>query len=380
MLTTIVFAIAGSVALSQGPDTTLLNAVAQRGREFAQRAAPTTRAVPAAQQQYRIALALLDSAKWDDAAVRLQAVSRIDSRNAQYKGDLGFVLLRLSRWDDAAAAYQGATQIQSTNPWYYVGLALARAEQQRFLEASGMMALAASTDSVVVTRQFIEAILNYYERAGRAANGADWYRIGTARFPDVAVWWLRLAQQMREQGDTTNGIAAARRYVQLAPTEPLGLATLAGFLYDVGQNDSAVLLASRVASDTSFRPFVGQIYLGVGTRAFRVRDWTRASTVLRQGQTVSGPELATRFAYYLGFADLQRVVTLLQAADQARDCPSAQAADSLLTLAERNLRTAVALDSANVTQTLTTSMPQARTAAQNMIRGYCPATPARRRN
>ena len=359
----------------------LLALSAARGRDFAQlNPIPGARTFPAAQQQYRLALGLIDSSRWEDAALRLEAVSRIDARNPAYKGDLGYVQARLGRWDEAAAAFEQATQIQSQNPWYFVGLGVARGGQQRWLEAGGMLALAATTDSAVISQPFIEAILDYYERARRIGAMLEWYRRGTQRYPDVALWWLKLAQALHGTTDTAAGFAAITRYNQLAPSEPLGLATFATYLFDRGQVDSALVLAERVAADTSYRAFAAGIFYNAGVRAMQTGDYRKASNVLRVAATSSADSMIrARSVYYLGFADFNRSIMMLQAAEAARDCEAARAGDSVATLAETNLRASVRLDSLNVTRTLTESMPQVKEGAQNMIRAYCPAGQQRRR-
>src|SRR3989338_5473428 len=121
----------------------LLSLAAARGRDFAQlNPVPGARTFAAAREQSGRARGLIDSSRWEDAVLRLDAVARIDARNPAYKGDLGYVQARLGRWDEAAAAFEQATQIQSQNPWYFVGLGVARGGQQRWLEAGGMLALA----------------------------------------------------------------------------------------------------------------------------------------------------------------------------------------------------------------------------------------------
>jgi Flp pilus assembly protein TadD len=369
-----------TAGMLQQPDS-LLSLAAARGRDFAQlNPLPGARTFPAAQQQYRMALGLIDSSRWEDAVLRLDAVARIDARNPAYKGDLGYVQARLGRWDEAAAAFEQATQLQSRNPWYFVGLGIARAGQQRWLEAGGMLALAAATDSAVISRPFIEAILSYYERASRTAAMLEWYRHGTQRYPDVALWWLKLAQALHGTTDTAAGFAAVTRYSQLAPNEPLGLVTYATYLFDRGQVDSALVLAQRVAADTAYRAFAAGIFYNAGVRALQAGDYRKASDVLRLAvASATDSVLRARSTYYLGFADFNRSIMMLQGAEQAQDCEAARAGDSIATLAETALRVSVRLDSVNVSRTLNESMPQVRQGAQNMIRAYCPAGQPRRR-
>lgn len=377
----IILALAAVAALQQAQQQTdsLLTQAAARGRDFAQtHPLAGARAIPAAQQQYRLALGLIDSARWDDAVMRLEAVARIDARNPAYKGDLGYVQARLSRWDDAAASFEAATTLQSTNPWYFVGLGVARAGQQRWLEAGGMLALAATTDSVVISAPFIHSILDFYERAGRTGPQLEWYRRGTQRYPDVALWWLKLAQGLH-QTDTAAGFAAITRYRQMAPDEPLGLATMATYLSDRGQTDSALALAERLTADSSYRDFAANIFYNAGARAMQAGDYRKASNTLAlAASNTSDSTIRARSTYYLGFADFNRAIMMLQAAEQGRDCQAARAGDSVATLAEANLRASVRLDSVNVTRTLTESMPQLRTGARNMMQAFCTGNQRRR--
>lgn len=377
---TLLLAVAGMMHAPQHPDSTLLATAATRGRDFAvTHPVPGARAIPAAQQQYRAALSLMDSSRWDDAAVRLQAVARLDARNPAYQGDLAYVQARLDRWDDAATAYEAATTLQSTNPWYFVGLGVARAGQERWREAAGMLALAATTDSVVIDKAFIETILAYYERASRPGAQLEWFRRGTERYPEVALWWLKLAQALRPIGDTAAGWTAIQRYVQMAPNEPLGLATMATYLYDRGSIDSALVLANLVVADTSYGAFAAGIFYNAGIRAMQASDYARASDVFAKAKRYTTDEtVRARSTYYLGFSDFNRAVTMLQAAEQARDCNAARAGDSVATIAEGNLRASVRLDSANVTRTLEESMPQLRTGATNMVTAFCGSGQRRR--
>ncbi len=359
-------------ALALQQDTTLLVAAGTQGRAFATAHATAAAGRGATAAQYRLALAALDSGKWDDASVRLHAVSRLDSHNPAVKGDLGYALARRAQWDDAADAYQAASGMQPENPWYYVGLGLARGGQERWIEAAGMLALAAHTDSSVVSSAFITAITGFYERAGRGSNQLDWYKVATARFPDEPLWWLKLAQGLREADDTTNGLAAARRYVAMRPTEPLGQATLATFLSDVGKGDSAVDIAGRLAAaDTSYKGFAMGIFWSAGTRAFRSHDYARSSQILLQGMTYARPDMIPRFSYYAGHADLQRSVQLGTTSSETRDCAAAIASDSLAFQADTLLRRAMSVDSATVSQVVGTTIPQVHQQVARLKAAYC---------
>lgn len=370
-----------SVMQVQQADSALLATAARQGRDFATtHPLPGSRTIPAAQQQYRQALALIDSSRWDDAVVRLQAVARIDQRNPAYQGDLGYVQARLGHWDDAATAYEAATTLQSINQWYFVGLGITRAGQERWREAAGMLALAATSDSAVIDQAFIATILNYYERAGRPGAQLEWLRLGTQRYPDVALWWLKLAQGLRTTGDTANGWAAIERYTAVQPDEPLGMATRATYLFDRGQVDSAVALTDRVARDTSYAAFAGSLFYNAGVRAMQGSQFDRASQMFNRSQRLAADSVVrTRSTYYLGFSEFNRAVTVLQGAEQSRDCNAARAGDSLATVAEQHLRASVHVDSANVTQTLNESMPQLRLGATNMMTAFCTASGGRGR-
>ena len=362
-------------ALAMQQDSSLLAVVGTQGRAFATAHAPAAAAArgPTA-QQYRAALALLDSGKWDDAAVRLHAVSRLDARNPAVKGDLGYAEARRGQWDNAADAYQAASGMQPDNPWYYVGLGIARGEQSRFIEAAGMFSLAAHTDSSVISPAFITGITDYYDHAGRTSNQLDWYKIATARYPNESLWWLKLAQSLRDADDTTNGLAAARHYVAMRPSEPLGMATLAAFLADVGKSDSAVEIAGRLAgADTSYRAFAMGIFWTAGTHAFRAHDYAKAAQVLKQGMQYARPDMLPRFAYYAGHADLQRAVALGQASSESRDCNAALASDSLAFLADTNLRRAMSVDSGTVSQVVGTTIPQVHQQVARLKAAYCQA-------
>ncbi len=345
--------------------------VGTEGRAFAAAHQPAAAARGPTAAQYQAARALIDSGKWDDAAVRLHAVSRLDNRNVAVKGDLGYVELRRAQWDNAADAYQTASGMEPDNPWYFVGLGLARGGQQRYMEAAGSLALAAHTDSVVISVPFIDAIVDLYDHAGRTSNQLDWYKIATVRYPDSSLYWLKLAQGLRDE-DTTNGLAAARRYVAMKPTEPLGLATLAAYLADVGKGDSAVEIAGRLAtSDTSFHAFAATIFYTAGTRAFRARDYAKASQILKQGMQWARVDIRPRFSYYAGHADLQRAYQLGQASSESRDCNAALAADSLAFLADTNLRRAMSIDSTTVSQVVTGTIPQVHQQVARLKDAYC---------
>lgn len=358
-------------ALTFQQDTALLATAARESRAYAAAHAPAApRGATAA--QYRVALAALDSAKWDDAALRLRAVALLDPRNPAVKSDLGYANARLGRWDDAADAWQAASGMQPGNPWFYVGLGIARAGQERYVEAAGNLALAANTDSSVISPAFITAITGYYDHAARAGDEVAWYRVATARYPDQPRWWLEFAQALRAANDTTNGLAAARRYVAMRPGEPQGLAALAGFLGDAGQSDSATAIAARLAAaDTAYRPFAMRIFWTAGARAFRAQDYALAGTILKQGMQYARLDMLPRFALYAGHAELEQAVALVRASNANRDCNAALTSDSLAFQADTNLRQAVSLDSVTVTTVLTTTIPAVHQQAGRLKAALC---------
>jgi tetratricopeptide (TPR) repeat protein len=311
--------------------------------------------------QYQDGVAQLTRHQFDSALVELRAAVTVGPNNARYHGDLAYVYAGLQRWDDAGTEYATAIRLQGANPWYYVGLGAVRSAQERWAEAGANFALAKATDSTILDPALIAAASYVYERDGNEQQLFDWSQAGTRLFPNDAGPWLRVATLLRSRGDTGQGLAAIRRYHTLQPEDPLGQAVFALYLYDIGQNDSAVALAHEAARDSAMHQYASMVFLRVGARMLQAKNYDRAAQVLDEGRQITPAGLnRLRYTHYLGLANLMRIPTLYNDASQRKDCTQVHVLDSLLTSVNDDISATAQLDSAQAAQILTTYVPQLR--------------------
>jgi tetratricopeptide (TPR) repeat protein len=320
--------------------------------------------------QYLEGVSRLVKNQFDSALVPLRAAVLLNQNSARYHGDLAYALAGLQRWEDAGTEYATAIRLQGANPWYYVGLAAVRASQERWPEAGANFSLAMATDSSILDPSLVAAASFVYERGGNEAQLFEWSRLSTQRFPNDAAPWLRYATLLRSRGDTAQGLAAIRRFHSLQPDDHLGAAVYSLYLYDIGQNDSAVAFARHAAADSSLREYASAVYLRVGARLLQAKQYELAAQVLNEGRAISSPASHARYSFYIAHSNIQRLAPLYSDAVQKKDCPAGRRVDSLLVSVEHDFRESAALDSAQTNQLLTTVLPQFRTRLDEFL-GTC---------
>lgn len=361
------------------------DAVVNARTAYARVAGPSPRTSPG-NAQYQDALAKLQAGQLIEALTAMQAALRLSPNSALYHGDLAAIQIGLQSVDDASLELVRARQIQPQNQWYTIALAAVKALRQQWNDASLNLDAAASADSAIIDAEVAEAGVAWAWRARRNMQAMAWAQVATARYPNIAEPWLRLAFVYRQQHDTTKGLQAIERYAQLRPDDRAGHYLHAIFLYELGRMDSAIVFATEAAQDTLNREPAGIILYNIGARAFQAAQDTAATARLHQAekldlainalsraQPIASPELAPRVALFLGYAQLLTVAALDQQAEQNRACAPAQALDSLLTRAGDNLRAGQSLDSARVTPILTNTLPQYRVRAQALVNAICNA-------
>jgi tetratricopeptide (TPR) repeat protein len=291
--------------------------------------------------------------------------------SARNHGDLAFSLACRQRLDDAATEYATAVRLQSANPWYYVGLAGVRSVQQRWMEAAANYSLAMAADSSILYPDLLDSATVTFEHAGNADEFLAWSRLGTQKFPDVAMPWLRLSMALRRRGDTTqDGLTAIRHFHALDPNSRLGDAILSLYLSDAGNNDSALAFATLASADTTLREYASLVYLRVGARLLQTREFEHAARVLFDGRSLASPGNHARYSLYLAHANIQRAVPLFQDAVSKRNCDEGRTVDSLLTSVDHDLHESMALDSVQSTHILNDILPQFKSKVDE-FRGTC---------
>jgi len=346
----------------------LLDSAAVRARLVSARLespAATQRARPgrpeAGLTQYLEGVGQLTKHEFDSALVNLRAAVTVGPNTARYHGDLAYAYAGLQRWDEAGTEYATAIRLQGANPWYYVGLGAVRAAQGRWAEAGANFALAKATDSTILDPKVIGAASFVFERDGNEQQLFEWSQAGTRLFPNDPGPWLRVATLLRSRGDTGQGLVAIRRFHTLQPDDHLGQAVFALYLYDIGQNDSAVAFAHAAAADSAMHQYASMVFLRVGARMLQAKQYDRAAQVLDEGRGITPAGLnRMRYTHYLGLANLMRIPTIYNDATQKKDCAEGRMADSLLTSVDQDIRATAQLDSAQAAQILTTYVPQLR--------------------
>jgi len=366
---------APGAAPAAAQDSSLFETAAMRARLVASRVER-----PAAQgragrtdpslTQYLAAIAQLGKRQFDSAVTPLQAAVAASPNSARYHGDLGYTLAGLGRWEEAATEYTTATRLQPSNPWYYVGLASVRARQERWQPAAANYEAAAGLDSSIIDRRFVEAVSDCMERGAFAEELLTWSRIGAARYPDDPVAWIRLATLLR-QIDSTEGLAAVRRFRALAPDQKLGAALYASYLLGLEQYDSSLALARQAAADSTLWRYAWPVFLRVGARLFQIRDLVQASQVLAEGRAYAPAARRAQFSLFMGYTNVQRLGPLYADAAQKKDCAEAHAVDTLEISVRHDLEEGKAVgDSTQINQVLGGVLTQARTRINELL-GRC---------
>jgi TolB-like protein/DNA-binding winged helix-turn-helix (wHTH) protein/Tfp pilus assembly protein PilF len=144
--------------------------------------------------------------------------------------------------------------------------------------------------------------------------------------PTLGEAHLRLARYFRLKGDTAAAESAFERAKQLAPGDPLVIASLSGRAFRDGQLDSAIELATRVVEldplSAIYRSTLGHILLAAGR-------FDAALAQLRRAEALSPDDLQTR-------TDVALALLLLGRDEEAReaivDAPADPRADQLRVL------------------------------------------------
>jgi len=364
-------------ARAQAPqDSSLFEIAAMRARLVAGRAerpAPQGRGArpDPALAHYLDGVAQLGRRQFDSALAPLRAAVAASGGTARYHGDLGYALAGLGRWDDAAAEYDSAAQLQGTNPWYFVGLAAVRAEQGQWPQAKAGYERAVALDSSIIDRRLVAAVSDCLNRGAFVPDLIAWSRVATVRYPDDPAPWLRLASLLRTT-DSTEGLAAIRRFRALAPGHLVGAAVYANYLLGLGQYDSSLALAGEAADDSTLWPYAWPVYLQVGAQEFRARDFARAALTLDEGRRYAPADRHAQFSLFLGYANVQRLGPLYAEAAQKKDCAEGHVVDSLETSIRRDLEEGKAVgDSVRINQIVGTVLTQARSRINEML-AQCP--------
>jgi tetratricopeptide (TPR) repeat protein len=351
-----------------GDSLSLLDTAAVKARVIAERLerqAGTPRArAPRSEfglTQYNAGIAQLASQQYDSALVPLRAAVTVNDNSARFHGDLAYTYARLHQWDEAGTQYAAAIRLQSTNPWYYIGLGAVRAAEHRWTEASANLELAYAVDSTALNSAVVDLAMTAAEKGNNESQLFEWAQRGTARFPNDAMPWLRLASMLRSRGDTAHGLEAIRHFRALAPQNPMGAAVYALYLADGGHYDSAVVLARQAAPDSALRQYVSVILLRAGAHWLNAKEYDSAAAVLAEGRPLTDAGLNhTRYDYYLGVAELMRFPTVYAAAVQNKECGKASSLDSLLTSVDHDVRQGAQIDSVQASQILTSYLPALR--------------------
>ena len=365
---------AAPAAPGSGSQHILAEAVANARTTGNRLAGPAPRVVPGA-AQYQDGLTKLQAGQYAEALAPLQAAARANPNNAVFHLDLAAAYAGIERLDDAALELVRARQIQGANQYFTVALAAVKALREQWNEASLNLEAAVSADSSLIDEDIAAAGVSWGWRARRMGQVVAWSQIATARFPQIAEPWYRLAVYYQQQRDTTRGVAAIQRFVALRPNDRAGQFLYAVFLFNLQRNDSALVLALQTLQDSALRESAAEILFGVGARALQASKTDTAMMALPLALQHAAPELRPRISLFLGYAELGHIAAMDQLAERGRDCAIAQRLDTLVTSASRHLEAGATLDSARVAPIVNTTLPQYRTRAAAMVSQYC-----RRRN
>jgi tetratricopeptide (TPR) repeat protein len=246
-----------------------------------------------------------------------------------------------------------------------------RARQAQWPQAKTAYERAVALDSSIVDRRLVTAVSECMDRGGFDPELIAWSRLATARYPDDPAPWLRLATLLRHS-DSTEGLAAIRKFRALAPGHLVGAALYANYLLGLGQYDSSLALAGEAADDSTLWPYAWPVFLQVGAQEFRARDFARAALTLEEGRRYAPAARKAQFSLFLGYANEQRLGPLYVDAAQKKDCAEGHVVDSLETSIRRDLEEGKAVgDSAQINQIVGTVLTPARARINEML-AHCP--------
>ncbi len=173
------------------------------------------RSVSPAEPSYRLAQALVEQEKWQDAIAAYQQALTITPNWVEVQRELGDLFLKLERWDEAVQVYETAISLRSESAEVYHNLGDALLKLQRWEDA-----IAAYEKAIELNPEFSWSYNNLGDglrELQRWDEAAQAYGKAIELKPDFALSHHNLGDVLVKKEDWENAIAAYQKAVDLDP-------------------------------------------------------------------------------------------------------------------------------------------------------------------
>ena len=196
----------------------------------------------------------------------------------------------------------------------------------------------------------------------------------TQRFPNNAYFWRLRAQSERRAGQLAQAGTSMTRAMEINPQLPNANLFRAQLFVDLGQPDSAVLVARRAIAAGEDGKTWGAFFLSPTQAAFKkaqetkaVEDFQRALSLAQESDKLS-PTPEAKF--FIGVSSFSIGIDALQKAQKPKSCPLARSAQEMLVLTQINMPAGGRVD-AGTAKTILDYVATYSPAADQMVKQYC---------
>jgi arylsulfatase A-like enzyme/Flp pilus assembly protein TadD len=180
---------------------------------------------------------LMEEGRYGVAEELLRGILERDPENTQVLYDLAQVLIRQERSGEAAELLERALETAPESALLNTVLGQLEAGRGNLERAATLAGVAAAADRRNLEPQLLEA--EYLARLGRVGEAERIWRRLTGDFPEAAEPWSHLAGLHLKRGDWPAARDAARRAVELAPSDAAAWNSLGYALDELGRPEEA---------------------------------------------------------------------------------------------------------------------------------------------
>jgi tetratricopeptide (TPR) repeat protein len=213
----------------------------------------------------------------------------------------------------------------------------------------------AQIDTAGVDTAFVNRMVNAYARdtATEASKqrAAEWLMRGTQKWPDNVEYAMRLAQTLRNLGQTQQAIAEYQRVIKLNPKAPGLRLQIANTYERAGQSDSAYVWIRRAAEQGDDKNQAAGLVLATGLKKLNaaqtsgsIDDWRATIPVLAYADSLNPADKSASFwwgvaAFQVGYGLYKQLADTAASAPKPT-CPVAKEAKDLMLLSNEKVRSA----------------------------------------
>jgi tetratricopeptide (TPR) repeat protein len=196
----------------------------------------------------------------------------------------------------------------------------------------------------------------------------------TQRFANNAYFWQLRAQSERKAGQLQQARESMARALSINANVRNANLFMAQLAIDMGQPDSAVVIARRAIASGEDPKTWGAFLLSPTQAAFKhaqetkaVEDFQRALTLAQESDKLS-PSPTAKF--FVGVSSFSIGIDALQKAQKPKSCPLARSAQEMLLLTQINMPAGGQIDAATA-KTILDYVATYSPAADQMVKQYC---------